>query len=433
MTERTPDRIPFVIGSSFHTAPLDVLEKLSIGKDDLQSVVKEIAGWIHTTDLVVLSTCNRTEIIGTTTDVAATQTQVATYFNTVSNDVTILPEYLYCLTERDAIDHVFRVISGLESMMIGETEIVGQMQSAFGVAQCEGLASNYFVRLFDAAFRTGKRVRTETGIDRGTTSVAKAGVHMARRIVGDLSRRHVLMIGAGETGTLTCTYLNEERAAIRVANRTHDRAVRLAAAVGGQVVPFDQLEAAISAVDVVFLATGAKTPLLTGELITRVQKKRRGELLVVVDISLPHNASPEIADVGNVFLFNMNDLQEMVARSLSKRAGEKKQAEQIIAAEVDAFFARQKTLEVGPLIAKLRASYEYLSELELARYENRLSDAEKQLLRQFAGGLVKKLLHLPTVGVRELAMDDDATLERVKWFEKLFGLDEPIENRTRKK
>ena len=433
MTASTASRIPFVVGASFHTAPLDVLEKLAIGKDALQSVVKEISGWIHAEDLVVLSTCNRTEIIGTTADVAATEKQVATYFNTVSENVTILPEYLYCLTEHEAIGHLFRVISGLDSMMLGETEIVGQLQFAWEVSQCEGIVGSYFVQLFDAAFRTSRRVRGETGIDRGTTSVAKAGVHMARRIVGDLSRRHVLMIGAGETGTLTCTYLNEERAAIRVANRTHEKAVRLAAEVSGQVVPFEDLEEAIVGVDVVFLATSAKTPLLTKELVGRVQKRRRGELMVVVDISLPHNAAPDISDVGNVFLFNMNDLKEMVAKSLSKRAGEKKQAESIVRSEVDAFYARQRTMEVGPLIAKLRASYDYLSEQELARYENRLSDAEKQMLRQFAGGLVNKLLHLPTTGMREMAAENDATLEKVKWFEKLYGLDQSIENRMRKK
>ncbi|MBN2525820.1 MAG: glutamyl-tRNA reductase [Deltaproteobacteria bacterium] len=427
------NRIPFVIGCSFHSAPMDVLGELAIGKDDLQSVVKEISGWIHTPDLVVLSTCNRTEIVGTTKDVDATKQQIATYFNTVSENAMIQPEYMYCHSEQAAVTHLFRVIGGLDSMMIGETEIVGQLQYAFGVSQCEGLATRFFVQLFDAAFRASRRVRGETGIDKGITSVAKAGVHMARRIMGDLSRRRVLIVGAGETGVLTGTYLSEENATIYVTNRSHEKAVRLAADAGGTVVPFDALENAIAGVDMVFLATGAKLPLVTRDLASRVQKRRKGEMLLIVDISMPPNAAPDIVDVGNVFLFNMSDLKDMVARSLSQRAKERKRAELIVAEEVALFYNRQRTMEVGPLIAQLRASFEDISARELAKYENRLSEAEKEVFRQFAGSLVNKLLHHPTVGVRELAEEAGAPADKVQWFEKLFGLDKAPDVRNRRK
>jgi len=431
MTEST--KMLFVIGSSFHNTPLDVLEKIAIGKDHLQSVVKELSGWLDADDLAVLSTCNRTEIIGTTKDVPSVLRQIVTYFNTVSENIVLQPENLYTHTGADAVTHLFRVVSGLDSMIIGETEIVGQLQFAFGVSQCEGLAGNYFVQLFDAAFRANKRVRKETGIDQGTTSIAKAAVHMARRIMGDLSQQRTLIIGAGETGTLASTYFREEQATIFVANRTHDKAVHLASQTGGSTVSFDQIEDAIRNMDVVLLATGAKSPLITKEMIARVQKKRKGEMLLVVDISLPHNAEPEIADVGNVFLFNMNDLKDVVAKSLSKRAGEKQKAAAIIADEVAAFFARQRTLEVGPLIAALRQSFEDVTEKELSRYENRLSEADREVFEQFARSLVNKLLHLPTMGVRALADDEDAPMEKAKWLERLFGLDKPLDERMRDK
>ncbi|MBN2714577.1 MAG: glutamyl-tRNA reductase [Deltaproteobacteria bacterium] len=435
MTEST--RTPFVIGSSFHSAPLAVLEKIAISRDDLQSVVKELSGWIHTDDLAVLSTCNRTEIIGTTLDVARTRQQIVTYLNTVAENVTLQPEHLYCLTGVQAVSHLFNVVCGLDSMIIGETEIAGQLQFAFGVAKCEGLAGSYFVQLFDSAFRTNNRVRRETQIGEGTTSVARAAVHMARRIVGDLSDRRVLVLGAGETGTLACAYLNEEKATIFVANRTAEKAVRLAAEKGGTVVPFDRLEETLVDMDVVLLATGAKTPLITRQMIAQVQKRRRGELLVVVDISMPHNAEPEIQSVGNVFLFNMNDLKDMVAKSISRRAGEKLKAQQIVEEEVAAFFARQRTLEVGPIIAALRCTCEEMTAAELARFQNRLSDTDRQVFEQFAASLLNKILHLPTMAVRELATDqsgaDGKATEKIAWFKKLFGLDKPKEERMRNK
>ena len=431
MTEST--QTPFVIGSSFHHAPLDVLEKIAVGKDDLQSVVKELAGWLHTRDLAVLSTCNRTEIIGITADVDAVRNQIVTYFNTVAENVTLQPDHLHCHTGIAAVSHLFRVVCGLDSMILGETEIVGQLQFAFGVAQCEGLAGSYFVQLFDAAFRASKRVRKETRIDQGTTSVAKAAVHMARRIMGDLSERRVLVVGAGDTGALACTYLADEKASLYVANRTREKADLLAAQKGGTVVPFENIEDALTNIDVVFLATGAKTPLITKSLIARVQKKRRGELLLIVDISLPHNAAPEIQDIGNVFLFNMNDLKNMVAQSLSRRASETQHAMHIIDDEVSGFLTQQRTLEVGPLITALRTSYEEMTAAELARYKNKLSEADHAVFEQFARSLLNKLLHLPTMGARDLAQDDASSHEKVQWFKALFGLDKPGAQRMRKK
>ena len=424
---------PFVIGSSFHNTPLGVLEKIAVGREDLQSVVKELAGWLDAKDLTLLSTCNRTEIIGTTRDVRTTRQQIVTYFNTVSETTSLQPENLYTHTGIDAVTHLFRVVSGLDSMIVGETEIVGQLQYAFGVSQCEGLAGNYFVQLFDAAFRTNKRVRKETGIDRGTTSIAKTAVHVARRILGDLSNQNTLIIGAGETGSLAGTYLSEAQATIYVANRTHEKAVQLAQQTGGNAVSFDKIEDVLSDVNAVLLATGAKSPLVTREMVARVQKKRKGQLLLVVDISLPHNAEPEIAEVGNVFLFNMDDLKNMVAKSLSQRVKEKEKADAIISDEVAAFFARQRALEVGPLIAALRRSYEEIYEDELQRYENRLCEADKEVFEQFARSLVNKLLHQPTMGVRALADDEETPVEKAKWFEKLFGLDKPKDERMRNK
>ncbi|MBN2344270.1 MAG: glutamyl-tRNA reductase [Deltaproteobacteria bacterium] len=431
MTKLT--KIPFVIGSSFHTAPLEMLEKLSIGKDELQSVIKEMAGWVQTEDLVVLSTCNRTEIIGSTEDIESTRQKIVTYLNTVCGDIELLPEHLYCHSENDAVAHLFQVASGMDSMIMGETEIIGQLQQAFAVSQCEGLVSNYFVQLFDAVFRTGKRVRTETDIDKGTTSVAKAAVHMSKRIVGDLAQKHVLMIGAGETGRLACTYLAEEQAVIFVANRTDEKARQLASEVNAAPVPFEDIASILTKVDVVYLATGAKTPLITKAMIADAQKKRKGELLLVVDISLPHNVDPSITDVGNVFLFDMNDLKEMVATSISKRTAEKKHAQCIVREETEAFFDRQRTLEVGPLIQALRSSFHEVSQQELERFENKFRTEDKALLEQFAQSIVNKLLHWPTMGVRELAHEQDAPFDKAQWFEKLFGLDKTVEERKSKK
>lgn len=426
-------KIPFVIGSSFHVAPLEMLERLAVGKDELHSVVKEMSGWVQIEDLVLLSTCNRTEIIGTTDDMEATQKKIVSYLNTFCGDIQILPEHLYKYSGTQAVAHLFTVVSGMDSMILGETEIVGQLQHALATSQCEGLVTNYFVQLFDAMFKTNKRVRGETQIDQGTTSVAKAGVHMAKRIVGDLSKRSVLIIGAGETGSLVCTYLQEEKATLYLSNRTVEKANTLATKVGGSVIPFADVESFIPKVDVIFLATGSKTPLITREIVERGQKKRKGDILLIVDISLPHNADANVTDVNNVFLFDMNDLKEVVTKSMSKRAGEKQQAMRIVNEEVALFFEKQRTLEVGPLIASLRASFEALGKQERTRFENRFQAEDKEVLEQFTGSLINKLLHWPTMGVRELANDNEASFEKAKWFEKMFGLDKNFEERKNKK
>lgn len=426
-------KIPFVIGTSFNVAPLDVLEKLAITKDELASVLKEISSWAHMEDLVVLSTCNRTELLGTSTDVDATLKKITTYLNTFGENTHLLPKYLFCYRNQQAISHLFEVICGIDSMILGETEIVGQMQQAYNVSLNEGFVSTYFKQVFDAINRTNRRVRNETCIDKGTTSVAKAGVHMAKRIVGDLSKRAVLMVGAGETGSLVCSYLKEENAEIHVSNRTVEKAAQLAKQIDGHVVPFDEIETTLAKVDVIILATNAKTPLITYDMVARAQKKRKGELLLIVDISVPHNADVSVTNLGNVFLIDMNDLKEVVAQSISNRIGEKKKGLAIIEQEVELFYERQQTLEMGPLISQLRCSFESIRRQEITKYAHRFSDTDQEALEQFATSMVNKLLHWPTVGARELANDTNASFDKAKWFEELFGLNKTAAQRKKKK
>jgi len=412
-----------LVGSSHRLTPLNLLESLTLTHDEIRArlpVLKEDEGL---DEVVLLSTCNRTEIYAASHDPDRVGPRLEQWLANLSRgDKGIGSEHVYVKRDRDVVDHLLRTTCGLESLILGETEIAGQIQDAFELARGLGTAGSFSTQLFSAAFHSSKRARTETDISAGTTSVASASVHLAHRIFGDLSRRSILVVGAGETGRLLSRHFKHHGAReLFIANRTIETAQNAAKDFSARAVSLDEIGQVLPSVDVVVCATSAKTPLIEAGMVVEAMKNRGSRMLLIVDISLPHNVEPEVGALSNVFLNDMNDLRTIVDRSLRRREKETPAVEDIIGEETDAFFARQSTLEVGPLIKELRRHYESLGDSEIERFAAKFSEEDLLVARRLVRDLMNKVLHWPTLEIRSMARESNP--ERIAWSRKLFGLD----------
>ncbi|RPJ43939.1 MAG: glutamyl-tRNA reductase [Candidatus Latescibacterota bacterium] len=333
-------------------------------------------------------------------------------------------DHLFRRLERDAAAHLFRVACGADSMMLGETQIAGQIQESLELAQGAGTIGSSLVRLVAASSRACKRARSETGIGAGVVSVASATAYLAQRVFGDLNRKEVLILGAGETGALAARHFQKRRPrALRVANRTPERSRALAAELGSEAIPFEERERALRDSDIVVCATRSPAPLVTRAAVAEAMRHRAGRALLLIDVSLPRNIERSAADIENVFLHDMNDLRQIVDQNLSRRLKELPGVEQIVAKEVEAFFRKEAGIEVDPLIKDLRARFEEIRELELERSLKRFREEDREAARRLASDLMQKLLHRPTVEIREAARRSDGGAEQLLWARRLFGLD----------
>jgi glutamyl-tRNA reductase len=421
-----------VIGVNYYSAPLRVLESVAFGRDAVVPLLSELKQIPRVQEVVLLSTCNRTEIYCCAERDSLAPFAIRRWLLDRSAAGGLEERHVYHHMDQDAVRHLFAVVCGLDSMVLGETEIIGQVQQALNDAVDAGCARSGFISLFNAAFRTGHRARAETEIDRGTTSVASAAVHMARRVAGELSDVPALVIGAGDTGTLVTKYLKEQGARVCVVNRTMEKARGLAACMGGRAAALDGLEEELALADVVIACTSSPHPLVSQEMVERVQKRRHGRILCMVDICVPHNVEPGAADVSNVFCSTMSDIEEVVKRNLAKREAQKPLVAAIIAQEADRFERARRTLEVGPLIQRLRDSFEELRREELARFAHRIEQGDPAAAEDLTRSLTNKLLHFPTLAIRDLAQEGEA-VEKARWLERLFGLDKDIAQRRERK
>jgi len=428
---------PIVVGSSHRTAALDLLQALSVSPDEIRELLPMMKEDLGLVEAVYLSTCNRTEIYALSEDedpAACAQKIVTWLLEKCSADVEIDEQHLYRRIDRDAVEHLLRVASGLDSLILGETEITGQIQTSLDLAREVGTASSFSVQLFSTAFRTAKRARTETTIDRGNTSVASASVHLAKRIFGDLRKRSALVVGAGETGQLVLTYLVEQGVgSVTVANRTVSRAQEVAASHGGTGVGLDGIGEALKKADIVICATHSKEPLVTAEMLREALGPRYARMVLIVDISLPRNVDPAAGDLTGVFLNDMKDLKGIVEQALARRLDEIPAVEKIIDEELGKFDQQQSVLQTGPLIKELRGRFEELRRQELERFASKISDEERPHVERLTRDLLNKLLHWPTLEIRAMAAEAEINPEKLEWSRRLFGLDKDEQARKGKK
>ena len=402
-----------LVGTSHHRAPVEVRERLAVGAD----LVDELASVGET---VCLSTCNRTELYLAAGESSAAEARASQSLAALAG--TEVEPLLYRLRDEAAALHLFRVAAGLDSLVPGEGEILGQVRTSYE----EGRVGPLLDRLFRQALHVGKRVRAETAIGESPTSVPAAAAALAHQVFGDLTGRRVLVIGAGKTGEQTARSLLARGAEIAVvANRTSARAAELAQRVGGKAVALERLGDELAVVDVVVSATSSEEVILRREQVAGVLAARRGVPLFLIDIAVPRDLDPAIDELEDCYLYDIDDLQEVVESSLAARRQEGEAAEAIAAQEARKFGSWLSSLDVVPAITQLRARAEEIRRAELARAEGRLgrmSDADRNAVESLTSQIVNKLLHLPTVRMKEAAAGADGAVY-ADAVRRLFDLD----------
>lgn len=415
-----------VLGVNHRTAPLDVRERFAHAAHEVPAALARVMA-AGASGGVLLSTCNRTEFYLVADDEPALET----VWSLLGERLEAAPaggarEYGYVARDRDAVRHLYRVSSGLDSMILGESQIQGQVREAWQASQAQ--AGPVLHRLFQTALYVGSRVRTETGLGMGSASAASAAIAVAGKIFGDLAGRTALILGAGDMAELAATCLSDEGVQVTlVANRTQERARAIAERLGGRAVSLEEAWTHFSTTDIALCSTAAPHAVVTWERVGAVIGARRGRPLCILDLAVPRDVDPAIAQIENVFLYDVDDLQTVAAQATARRRDEIPAAERIVEEETDLFWAWYGGLGVVPTIKELRVRMEALraAELERAlRQLGHLNPEDRARVEQFSQSLLNKFLHLPTVALKTAAEEGRGygLLEAVR---RLFGMEPP--------
>jgi glutamyl-tRNA reductase len=415
------------LGASHKTAPLALRERIALTDGGAEKLVRELCGHDAIGEAVALSTCNRTELYLLVRDpVEAESAVLALLARRAGIRPTELLDGIYSLRNCDAARHLYRVASGLESMIVGEAEVQGQVKRAYEAALTARTTGPMTNKLFRAALATGKRVRTETAISVGRASVASVAVDAARDALGDLTDRHVLILGAGETAELTAQALHDQGVTTMfVANRRRERAIALAQRFGGASGSFDSLPAELARADIVISSTSSPHTLLGAEELALVVGERHGRPLLLIDLAVPRDIDHDCSELPGVTLLDIDDLQAQVARHISVRKAEARRAEGIVEEEIQAFAGWLGSLEVLPTLTALRARGDEVVTQVLAENEGRwenLGERDRRRVEALARAVANRLLHEPTRHVKDLDADHRHT--RLQILRELFGLAE---------
>jgi glutamyl-tRNA reductase len=417
----------FLLGVSHRTAPVDLRERLDFSSRDLGAAVEALAMRPSAAETVVLSTCNRSEIYVASSDPGQAQQDVIAFlaeYHQLPGEVFV--PHLFTNSDQEAARHLFRVAAGLDSIVVGEPQILGQVKEAFQAAAERHCAGPLLTRTFERALTVGKRVRHETALGRGAVSIAYAAVSPARKIFGKLTGRRVLVIGAGEISTLTAQYLrNEGVADIAITSRTEAHADALARSVSGRTIPWTDMPEALGRADIIITATGAQRPIITRAQVEAVIDRKRTPLFIV-DLAVPRDVEASVGDIEQVFLYNVDDLQSIVQENLSRRGAEIEQAERIVSEEVAHFSAWQRSRATVPTIRALRERFEATRRSELVRLKGKLSGLPPDALEkvdEVTRLIVEKLLLEPTEQLKALP-DEETQAAYTEAINRLFRLRE---------
>ncbi|HKZ15926.1 MAG TPA: glutamyl-tRNA reductase [Geobacteraceae bacterium] len=389
-----------VVGLSHKTAPLEIREKVAFAPTWIEEPLRELVSLRDITEAVILSTCNRVEVYAATRDIAGGIGRIKRFLADHHNvPFDMLDQHLYGLHGEEAIRHVFRVAASLDSMVMGEPQILGQVKSAYGYAaeyQTSGIILNRFLH---KAFSVAKRVRTETHIASSAVSVAFAAVELAKKIFDDLSDKTVMLIGAGEMGELAAKhFINNGVQGALVVNRTFERGEKLAEEFGGKAVVFEDMFDHLHKADIVLTSTGAPQHIIKPKQVAEVIRRRKMKPMFFIDIAVPRDIDPKVNELENVYLYNTDDLQGIVEFNRRQRAIEAEKAEEIVNQEIGQFFSWLSALEVTPTIVALRSRFEEVSKSELARTMagwRDLRPEDQKRLEALTDAIIGKLLHSP--------------------------------------
>ena len=415
-----------VLGVNHKTAPIELRERLAISPANLAEATRLLVEFPGVQEALILSTCNRVELI-TCQDSAAPDLLefMESYFRI---DPGVIRPHLYEHREGEAIRHLFRVASSLDSMVIGEPQILGQVKEAYLAASSVGAIRSYLDRLLQRTFTVAKKVRNETQIGNSSVSIASVAVELAQKIFGSLEGKKVLLVGAGEMSELAARHLMAQGAgAVFVANRTQQRAEDLAQQFNGKAIRFDEIYATADQADIVITSTGAPQAIFRKEHAQHFLQRRRGHPMFFIDIAVPRDVDPEVNRLDGIFLYDIDDLQSVASSHMDERGREAELAESMIAAEVEQFERRLHVLNVVPEIVQLQRSLEEIRQGELRRLESRLdgrmqtlSEEQKAAVEMLTRSLVNKLLHHPLQAIKGAAKEGNAAA--VDAIRQAFGL-----------
>ena len=415
-----------LIGMNHKSAPLDIRERLQLSCGEGDQPLPALMRHAEIREALYLATCNRVEVLARVADGEGAIEGLKSFIYRQGNlSVAEMDRCLYIYRDLEAVRHLFRVTSSLDSMIMGEPQILGQMKDAYRMAVDNGTTGILLNRLSHHAFRVAKRVRTETGIAGNAVSVSYAAVELAKKIFGDLKRRSILLIGAGEMSELAARHLLRQGvSAIHIANRTYARAEEMAAEFQGVPVAFEKFPELLPEVDIVIASTGAPGYIMSAEMVASTFGRRRNRPLFLIDIAVPRDIDPAAGDIDNVYLYNIDHLQDVVDTNKEVRRAEAMKAEEIIAEEVAVFESWYNTLAVVPTIVSLREKIEGIMKGELEKsssWMRNLNEEDRNRVEILTVSIINKILHDPMTGLKEESRDKDA-LPFVAAVRRLFNL-----------
>ncbi len=395
-----------VVGLSHKTAPVEIRERIAFAPTAMERPLHTLVNLPAVTEGIIVSTCNRVELYATSREPEVATAQLRHFLADFHQlDLAELDTHLYEYHGRDAIRHVFRVASSLDSMVIGEPQILGQIKTAYGYASEFKTSGVILNRFLHKAFSVAKRVRTETEIASNAVSVSFAAVELARKIFGTLEDKTVLLIGAGEMCELAARhFINNGVSSVLVTNRTHERAVKLAEEFNGKSILFENFTEILHRVDIVLTSTGAPNYILGAKRVEEVIKQRKRKPMFLIDIAVPRDIDPKVNDIDNAYLYDVDDLQGVVAANLKERHKEAKKAEGIIDQEIDQFYQWLTSLDIVPTIVALRKKFETIRQAELEKTFSNLKDLgkkERKAIEAMSAAIINKALHQPISALKE--------------------------------
>lgn len=419
------------IGLNYRTAPVEIREKFTFAENRLEEAVIALRGQKSILESVIISTCNRTEVYVVADQIHTgrhyAKAFLADWFGMNKEDLT---PYLTIYENEFAVEHLFRVACGLDSMILGETQILGQVREGFFTAQRSGTTGTFFNRIFKQAITLAKKAHTDTNINDNPVSVSYAAVELAKQIFGGLDRKKILIIGAGKMSELTAKHLRSSGAAdVTVVNRTRENAELLARSFNGKAVGIDELEASLVDADVLISSTGSEEYVVTRERVAPVVKNRKGRPLFMVDIAVPRDIEPAIHEMDGVFIYDIDDLNGIVEDNLTQRRKEAEKIAIMIEKELVNYRDWLNMLGVVPVISALRQKALAIQAETMNSIERKLPDLsehEKKVLRKHSKSIVNQILKDPITGIKEMASEPNGE-EALLQFTKLFAIEEEVQ------
>jgi glutamyl-tRNA reductase len=413
------------VSINHHTAPVELREALHLNDDEIRTLIHHAREELFSEGLII-STCNRTEIYGIPKDQKLDLVDIQNFISTHKNNTNVKPDHFQTFTSAEAIKHLFKVISGIDSLLIGDNQIYHQVKESFQTAEEMQFSGFLMKRIFDAAIKTGKRAITETEISEGAVTVSYAAVQLIEKIFSNLSKKTALVIGTGESGELAAKHLIDKGIGkLVLTNRTLEKAEKIARALSAEVIPFNDFKGKLHEFDIILSATSADNLILSSEEIKSAMKKRNYSSMVLMDIAIPRDIDPASKNIDYVFYHDIDSLNIIVEQNLSKRKFEIPKVEKIINEEIDGFNNWFNSLEVAPTIKDLREYFETIRADEVEKNKNRFSPDDQEKLDIITKRIINKILHQPTVELKkinDLRRSAEETAAKVGILRDIFGI-----------